>query len=238
MRRRKVSFSSDPRWTAMKRAGLAIALALVLLIVMLWFGDSNQPPPPLPESVNAVPIQSPSGTPAPQADTPVLPEPDTTAQTDTEPTVAPAPATEETGNMPETTPGLDVAVTNPVTAAPPLPSRAATKSPKVTSAPTSSPKVASAPSASTSLPDGYFIQLGVFDDTENVSRLLNNVTELGLPAHIQSRVMVGPFSNKREAEEARSRLKEFAEGTVLPPQKTAKASEKPKAKSKQRQRAR
>jgi cell division protein FtsN len=85
------------------------------------------------------------------------------------------------------------------------------------------------------LPDGYFVQLGVFDDTENLGRVFNNVTELGLPAHIQSQVMVGPFRNKREAEAARSRLKEFAEGTVVPPK--ASASEKPKAKSKSRQRA-
>jgi hypothetical protein len=67
--------------------------------------------------------------------------------------------------------------------------------------------------------------------------LFENAGAIGLPVHIQSRVVAGPFHNKREAEAARDRLKNVAEGVVLPPQKTAKADEKPKAKPKSRQRA-
>jgi cell division septation protein DedD len=96
------------------------------------------------------------------------------------------------------------------------------------------PKVVSAPAKPVSLPDGYFVQLGVFDDTDNAGRVFDNAVALGLPAYVQSRVMVGPFRNKREAEAARDRLKNIAEGVVLPPQNTAKADETPKAKSRRR----
>jgi DedD protein len=242
MRRRKVSFSSDPRWTAMKRAGLAIAVALVLLVVMLWFGDSGQPPRPLPESANVVPPQS--DTIVPRIDTPMLPESDTTAQTDVEPVVAPEPVAEpvvtpdpvtgETGRVP-VAPALVAGVVPNITT-PPEPIKAPANPKTATNKSAPPPKVVDAPTKPPSLPDGYFVQLGVFDDTENVSRVFNNVTELGLPAQIQSRVVVGPFRNKREAEAARNRLKDIAEGTVLPPH--AKASERSRAKSKSRQRAR
>jgi DedD protein len=232
MRRRKVSFSSDPRWTAMKRAGLAVMVALVLLVVMLWFGDSGQPPRPPPEFANAVSPQS--DTIAPQPDTPVLPEPDAVAPA--EPAVAPDPVAGETGHVPSA-PGLDAGGV-PNTTVPSEPIKVAASPKTAANESARPPKVANIPTKSASLQDGYFVQLGVFDDTENVSRVFNNVTELGLPAHIQSRVVVGPFRNKREAEAARNRLKDIAEGTVLPLQKTAKAPEKPKAKPKSRQRTR
>ncbi|MDR2014943.1 MAG: SPOR domain-containing protein [Azoarcus sp.] len=226
MRRHKVSFSSDLRWTAMKRAGLAVAAALLLLLVMLWFGDSGQPSHPPPESANALP---------PKAETPVLPESGTTAQTAAEPVVAPAPVSGETGHVPSAIPGLDAAVAAPDTTAPPEPMKATTSPQQEANAPMPS-KAANAPMKPSASPDGYFIQLGVFNDTENASKVLDNVTALGLPAHTQMRVMVGPFRNKSEAEAARDRLKDIAEGTVLPPQKTAKASGKPKSKSRQRAR--
>jgi DedD protein len=212
----------------MKRAGLAVAVALVLLIAMLWFGDSGQPPRPLPEPASTVPQQPDAAIFAPETDTSMLPESDTAAQT--------ASVTEETGYAPDATPGLDAGV-DPDTTALPEPIKADVNPKAAANKPAPPPKAVDVPTESISLTDGYFVQLGVFDDTENVDKVLNNVAELGLPARIQSRVVVGPFRNKREAEAARNRLKDIAEGTVLPPQKTAKAPEKPKAKPKSRQRA-
>jgi cell division septation protein DedD len=105
----------------------------------------------------------------------------------------------------------------------------------------SAPLMADTPPATHStlpapLTNGYYVQLGVFDATDNTNRLLENASALGLPAHVQSRVLVGPFRNKREAEAARSRLKELAKGIVVRPQKTAKAPNKPPAKSRRRAR--
>jgi len=200
MNRRRILFSSDLRWKALRRAGLAVMAALALFLGVLWYGDGDKTPKP----VDVAPMQ-----PAvPEIDVPVLPKSDMAAPG--EPAESPAVAPVKTG------------------APPPEP-------PKET---TPAEPPADKPAKTVSLQDGYFVQLGVFNDTENVSKLLENVTALGMSANIQSRVVVGPFSSKREAEEARTRLKDVAEGIVLPPpQETAKPSGKPKAKQKSRQRA-
>jgi len=207
MSRRRILFSSDQRWTALKRAGLAVALALALLLAVLWYGDDKPPSQP-PKAAPSQPVVS-----VPEIDVPVLPKPGAVAQAAIEPAEAPASVTTEN------------AATSP-------------ESPKETEAPVEPPKADDKPAKPVSLQDGYFVQLGVFNDTENVNKVLENVTALGMSAHTQSRVVVGPFSDKREAEEARDRLKDVAEGIVLSPQqKTAKPSGKPKAKQKSRHRA-
>ncbi|MCL1861218.1 MAG: SPOR domain-containing protein [Proteobacteria bacterium] len=245
MRRRRVSFSVDPRRTALKRAGWAVTAALILLLVVLWFGDGD-PPPSEPENADLVQPD----VPAPQAEPPALSK-ETTAQTASEPVEVPAPDSIEVPTpveLPTSTPvPAPVAKENkPVPSTIPLVSGGTaqnTKIPKATEPQTAAPqyppkKAATAPVKPVSLSNGYFVQLGVFNDTDNVGKVFDNTTALGLPAHIQSRVVVGPFRNKREAEAARNRLRGIAEGIVLPPEKTAKANGKPKAKSKPRRRAR
>ncbi len=226
--RSRVSFSYDPRWTALKRAGLAVMAALALLVGVLWFGDSGQSP--RPPSEPAAPAQS--GAPMPQSETPA-PTPEMTVQADAaEP---PAPVVEETAST------VAPEAAEPQAVSPLKLSDTPAKPPKKLNGSTNSnngstkpPKAVGAPAKPVSLSDGYFVRLGVFDDTDNTGRVFDNAVALGLPAHIQSRVMVGPFRNKREAEAARDRLKNIAEGVVLPPQKTAKADENPKAKSRRR----
>jgi len=180
MRRRRISYYPDPRGSALKRAGLAIAAGLVLLVGVLWFDDGK---PPSHQTTVADAL-------AP------LPAPQTVDE--------PAPIAEENTTPPE----LDG------------------------SEPPADESADSAP-----LPDGYYVQLGVFNAAGNARRLHDSVVALELPAHIQSRVVVGPFDSKREAEEARERLKDIEEGIVLPPQKAAPAKPKPRPKQRQRQRA-
>jgi cell division septation protein DedD len=237
----------------LKRAGLAVTAALVLLLAVLWFGDSDQSPSPPPEPAN-IDLAQPDA-PALNADMPALPE--TTVQMANEPTevFALIPAPVEIPAPISAPVELPVPVSAPITkenkptpgTIPVVSSGAAQNAgtPKATGsepkalAPQISPKkAAKAPIKPVSLSNGYFVQLGVFDDTDNVGKVFDNTMALGLPAHIQSRVVVGPFRNKREAEAARNRLRGIAEGIVLPPEKTAKANEKPKAKSKPRRRAR
>ncbi|MCL2875481.1 MAG: SPOR domain-containing protein [Betaproteobacteria bacterium] len=215
MKRRKIAFSSDLRQTALKRAGIAITVALVLLFAVLWFGDENR--------LLQLPLQS--VTSALKGDTPVLPDSGMTA--DNEP-VEPPLSTD-----------VDTDVETEKTTTPPEPPKDA-DTPKALQTATNMPAAppADASVKSISLPEGYFVQLGVFNDTENVAKMFETVTALGMPAHVQSRVVVGPFRDKREADAARERLKDIAEGIVLPPQKkTTKPSGKPKAKPKSRQRA-
>ncbi|MDR2926415.1 MAG: SPOR domain-containing protein [Azoarcus sp.] len=229
MRRRRISFSADPRRTALKRAGLAVAAALALLLGVLWFGDSDQPsPPPLPAPVadailppqpeaSATEMPAPEvGTPAPEVGT-LVPMPG--ASMVSEPAETPAPAAEENA---------------PAQGSAPVPEASATAQQPAT--PQEPQKPAEPPPKQVSLSDGYFVQLGVFNSTDNAVKLFDNVSSTGMTAHIQSRVVVGPFRNKREAEAARRRLKDIAEGTVLPPQKTAAKTGKSKAKSRRRAR--
>jgi len=198
MRRRRVSFSYDPRKSALKRAGLAVTMGLVLLAIVLWFEEGNQPSRPLSESANVSTAQLSASAPEADAAQQAVNEP---SASETGENTAPSEATESAPHAP----------------APPAPPRQADASMEP-------------------LPNGYFVQLGVFNTTDSASRLFDNATALGLPTHIQSRVVVGPFSHKREAEAARDRLKDVAKGVVLPPQKIAKAPEKTKAKPKSRQR--
>ncbi|MCL2162225.1 MAG: SPOR domain-containing protein [Betaproteobacteria bacterium] len=241
MRRRRVSFSSDSRWTPLKRAGLAVTAALILLLAVLWFGDGDRTPRPLPESANDALTQFDEpklDVPAPEFDTTTIEPPVFVAE---ETAVTPEAGESEPQAVASSDPlnALDASAANSPTAgeAPAPPPKAvgpSVKSSKAVDTPAKPSKALDTPAKPISLPDGYFVQLGVFDDTDNAGKLFENAVALGMPAHIQSRVVVGPFRNKREAEAARNRLKNIAEGVVLPPQKTAKAGENPKAKSRRR----
>lgn len=213
MRRRKISFSADPRRTALKRAAIAITVALALLLAVLLFWESDQPPPSV-AVMDAAPAQP--ATPAQEVGT-LVPMPG--AEMASEPAETPAPATEENAPAQESASVPEVSGTAQQTAA--------TQDP---------PKPAEPPPKPVSLTDGYFVQLGVFNSTDNAGKLLENVSSAGMSAHLQTRVVVGPFRNKREAEAARKRLKDIAEGTVLPPQETAAKNGRPKAKSRRRTR--
>jgi len=54
--------------------------------------------------------------------------------------------------------------------------------------------------------DGYLVQLGVFSTPGNAQALVDRVDAMGIPAHIESRVVVGPFKNRAEADAARKKL--------------------------------
>ncbi len=69
--------------------------------------------------------------------------------------------------------------------------------------------------------DGYRIQLGVFGDPENAIGLAQELTARGLPAGIQSRVVLGPFADRDAAHKAQAVLSAAGveAGMLLPPLK-------------------
>ena len=205
------SFSiTSPRRAALTRAGLAIVAGLSLLSVALWFDDSGNPQPLLTETI---PLAFNTNTGDNKTSTPAA----TAAAEAQAPDDNASPASEAAFAM--------------LAADPPATGRASpvAEEPRAVEAPTETQtQTESAP-----LPDGYFVQLGVFGSMDNAQRLLDNAKSLGLPAHLQARVIVGPFDNKREAGAARGRLGQIAEGVVVPPQKNAKAA-KPNAKPKKK----
>ncbi len=81
---------------------------------------------------------------------------------------------------------------------------------------------APAPAASArALAQGYIVQLGVFGDPDNAAILSRELAARGYPAHLQSRVVLGPFPDRQAAKAAAERLRgeRKLEGIVVPPRK-------------------
>ena len=75
-----------------------------------------------------------------------------------------------------------------------------------------------ADTANPTVSDGYLVQLGVFASPKNALALREKVEALGIPTHIESRVVVGPFRDRAEAAKAREKLRTsgLGKGLVLP----------------------
>lgn len=67
--------------------------------------------------------------------------------------------------------------------------------------------------------EGYQLQLGVFADAANALVLYERLSAAGFEARIQSRVVLGPFPDRRAAEQAQADLRRTGEpaGILLPP---------------------
>ena len=52
----------------------------------------------------------------------------------------------------------------------------------------------------------YLVQMGVFSNVANAEELKSRLDKAGIPAQIEARVQVGPFSNKIEAEAAQKKM--------------------------------
>lgn len=70
---------------------------------------------------------------------------------------------------------------------------------------------------------GYRIQLGVFAGPANALALQQRLADQGLPAGVQSRVVLGPFPDQQTARNAQAALRAagMEEGMLLPPAKVA-----------------
>jgi len=68
---------------------------------------------------------------------------------------------------------------------------------------------------------GYLVQLGVFAAPDNALRIYQQAAAAGQPAHIQSRVVLGPFVDREAAERARKRLQAAGAGpgVLIPPER-------------------
>lgn len=53
----------------------------------------------------------------------------------------------------------------------------------------------------------FLVQVGVFSNHANAEDLLGRLQQAGIPAQIESRVQVGPFASRAEADAARTKLK-------------------------------
>ena len=73
------------------------------------------------------------------------------------------------------------------------------------------PATAPAPEAR----QGFVVQLGVFTTVENAQSLQAKLKEQGIPAFLETRVVVGPFRDRAEADSVQQKLKALGVGGVI-----------------------
>lgn len=61
----------------------------------------------------------------------------------------------------------------------------------------------------------YTIQAGAFLHSSNAEKLLQQLQSAGIPAYLETRVQIGPFSSKAEADAAMAKLKQMGITPVL-----------------------
>jgi DedD protein len=64
-------------------------------------------------------------------------------------------------------------------------------------------------------PRGPHLQAGVFMQPANAQAFKSNLEAQGLPVYVESRVHIGPFRDRKEAERVREQLREMGVATVL-----------------------
>ena len=65
------------------------------------------------------------------------------------------------------------------------------------------------------LPNGPYLQVGVFTHPANAAELKAKLEAQGIPVFIATRVQVGPFKDKKEAEAMREKLKAMGMTSIL-----------------------
>lgn len=178
----------------------------------------NLPEPPAPEKAVA-PVEPP---PPPQVENPpnpiVTPGPASEKRPTAAPTVAfakPLPAVQ-----PPVVPEATSAPSNVVPPAhhanvpvEPVPARPSAqvvdKKPVAPVSPPSAPRLFS----------GFLLQAGVFTNLQRAEELHARLTLSGVPSTLETRVQVGPFRTRQEAEAAQAKLKELGVEAILVPPK-------------------
>jgi DedD protein len=214
--KKQVVTGPTQRGALLRRAGIAAVLIVALLAGLAWFERAQTesdapalaeapPPPPLPELPRGAPpmptaeaveamVAAESGL-APGGD-------QASAELTAAPVVVePEKRTDETPPAVTGAPRLVLGGDAPTPDAKPSPPPAPVSGKSAAPAGTEPAKPESA-----LIKDGYLVQLGVFSAPGNAQALVDKVDALGIPAHIESRVVVGPFKNRAEADAARKQI--------------------------------
>jgi DedD protein len=77
------------------------------------------------------------------------------------------------------------------------------------------PEAASDAAPTPRLPNGPYLQVGVFTHPANAAKLRAELEAQGIPVYLATRVQVGPFKNKKEAELMRKKLKAMGISSLL-----------------------
>ena len=111
-------------------------------------------------------------------------------------------------DQPITPPPPPKIINNETLAPPP---RATSVSPLPQAAPDAPP----AEKTASNLGRAYLVQVGVFTSQANAQALQKQLQRAGIEAHLETRVQIGPFKDKREADKALVRAKKLGINAVL-----------------------
>ncbi|MBI5937856.1 MAG: SPOR domain-containing protein [Betaproteobacteria bacterium] len=182
---------NDIRRRALIRLGIAAIVTSAALAGLWWLDQSGKqdtsktPPPPKPI------VTAPPSALAPLDAQP----PEGVAET----TPPAAPPTPEVGKLPP----------EPQPAAPAKPAAAPAKPAPIPST-RPAPAKPAAPAAQAPAATGNFVvQLGVFGNMDNAKELVERLTKLGIKTQTETRVQVGPFLNRAEAEKAQAEMRKL-----------------------------
>lgn len=212
--------AGDLRGTLVRRLAVAGVLVAVLLGVLAFFDHLATQPDEAeaPVFTQAVPVA-----PRKEVSQPVTPADSAEPAGETpaaEPAEAPPPPVAEV-----TLPPAPEAP-KPVASVPALSSRPAARRPAISeeTAPpqiqpaardVEAPPAAAVPPAAPRLFAGFLLQAGVFTSVQRAEELHAKLTLSGVPSTLETRVQVGPFRTRQEAEAARAKLKELGINTIL-----------------------
>jgi len=146
------------------------------------------PPPPPPEVINTEPPTSKAG---------------------------PAPRFAPT--RPETSVSKVASTTVPPPAAAAAPGTAAAPAAALRQAPSPPQPGAASPAAKTDASRTYVVQLGVFTSPQNAEALQRKLTEGGVSTFTETRVLIGPFRDRAEADRSMEIVKKLGLGAVVMP---------------------
>lgn len=210
-----ITENEDVKKKALLRLAVA-GLVTTAALAGLWWLDQDKagkpapaPTPALPAPITPAPMQE-AAPPRSEAE----PEVEAEVESAPEATTESAPAQVRAEAAPEAPPPPP-RVSNQAgprlpPAAQPSP-RAATTPP--TPAPTPAPSTRPAPPPGT----GYVVQLGVFSNPENARELVEHLAKRGIRAHMETRVQLGPFLNRAEAEKAQAEMRRLGYAPLVTP---------------------
>lgn len=189
---------------------------------------TTKTPPPPPQVINNAP--QPVGEPAHKGAKPLLAKP-APSPAEAEGSTKPAPAAASQTGKPRATQELVVTSKESVREAlakangtPPAKAVETAKAPepqKFAEAPKTAEKMPSPPPppAPGSQPPvkGYAVQLGVFSNPANATQMQEKLAQHGIKSYTETKLNVGPFQNKAEAEEALAKLRGLGISAVVVP---------------------
>ncbi|GHD62888.1 SPOR domain-containing protein [Jeongeupia chitinilytica] len=199
------------------RLGIAVVL-IGLVIGTLQLLDRSKQAPPAPQIASPSPIAS-----APTADTASASAPAAEAASSAASASQPE-AEAEHPQAPTTAMPPQQHDTSPQSTTESTTSRAI-KPAREIPAPTTAPAPAKtvAPSVGATSPavvrraDGYTVQAGVFLHSDNAEKLLRKLQAAGVPAYLETRVQIGPFKSRAEADAAAQKLRQLGITPVIAP---------------------